>query len=321
MLICISPNPAIDRRVRLEGLSRGRINRASSVKPLPGGKAAHVAMAARALGEEVLWVGFLGGATGEELQGGLSELGIPTASVKTKAATRTNLEILERDGTVTEILEPGGHVSASELERFFSLCRDLFSECEPGTQIALSGSLPPGVPDDTYAELTRRAHSFGCFVLLDASGAALLNGLKANPDLVKPNSQEAGWATGKAVRDVDSAAEAARSIVGAGARSVAVSLGSQGLYWHGGDGTNSLFAKPPAVEVVSTVGCGDAALAGFAVARRMKLEARDAVKLSVACGSANCVAEFPGLISRREVEKLIGEVSITAIENAQNQYL
>jgi 1-phosphofructokinase len=152
MLVCVSANPAIDRRLQLERIAVGEVNRAVSAQPFPGGKAAHVAMVAHALGAEVTWVGFLGGAAGEDLESGLSALGIPLTVVRTRAETRANLEIIARDGTVTEILEPGGSVSDGEVERLISACRDIFAECAEGSQVALSGSLPPGAPVDFYVE-------------------------------------------------------------------------------------------------------------------------------------------------------------------------
>ena len=115
MLVCVSANPAIDRRLQLESMAVGEVNRAVSAQPFPGGKAAHVAMVAQALGAEVTWVGFLGGASGEECESGLSALGIPLTVVRTRAETRVNLELIARDGTVTEILEPGGSVTDGEV--------------------------------------------------------------------------------------------------------------------------------------------------------------------------------------------------------------
>jgi 1-phosphofructokinase len=128
MIVCVSANPAIDRRLRLESIAVGEVNRAVSAQPFPGGKAAHVAMAAHSLGEAVMWVGFLGGATGEECESGLSDLGIPVTIVRTLTQTRSNLEIIADDGKVTEILEPGGVVTESEVERLLSACRDIFAE-------------------------------------------------------------------------------------------------------------------------------------------------------------------------------------------------
>jgi 1-phosphofructokinase family hexose kinase len=320
MVICISPNPAIDRRLRLEQLERGGINRACSAEPLPGGKAAHVAMAARALGEEVMWVGFLGGSTGAECELGLAARGIPTSIVRTRAETRTNLEIIEQAGTITEVLEPGGEVSPSDVERFLSICRDLFSESGASAQVVLSGSLPPGAPDNLYAQLIRSAHHYGCEVLLDTSGEALRQALEAAPDVVKPNHDEAEWITGITLSDEQATVEAARRIIDAGARRVALSLGAKGMLWLN-DGTAApTFARPPSVEAGSTVGCGDVALAGLAVARSRGLSWLEALRLAVACGTANCMATAPGLIDPRQVELIAPNVVVRSLEQNHRPY-
>ena len=108
---CVSLNPAIDTRLVLDEFQVGRVNRASEVHRTPGGKAAHVAMALHALGANPKWIGFAGGATGNELMEGLRRLKIEAASVPTAQDTRVNLEIMHTRGGVTEILEPGGRVS------------------------------------------------------------------------------------------------------------------------------------------------------------------------------------------------------------------
>lgn len=315
MLICVSPNPAIDRRLRIESIAVGGVNRALSAQPFPGGKAAHVAMAAHALGEEVMWVGFLGGATGEECESGLSDLGIPVTIVRTRAETRANLEIITDDGTVTEILEPGGEVTDGEVERLMGACEELFAEAVEGSQVALSGSLPPGAPADFYAELIRLAHAFGCRALLDTSGPALRYGLKAAPDLVKPNREEAAWFSGLRVCDASAAAEVAQRMLEAGARSVGVSLGVDGMVWQREETCAPLVSQPPPVVGRSTVGCGDAALAGFAVAHARGLGDEEAVGLAVACGSANCLAPAPGLIDPREVERIARQVLVQRLQS------
>jgi 1-phosphofructokinase family hexose kinase len=315
MLICVSANPAIDRRLRIESISIGGVNRALSARPFPGGKAAHVAMVARALGEEVAWVGFLGGATGEECESGLSDLGIPVTIVRTRAGTRANLEIIADDGTVTEILEPGGAVTDGEVERLFAACRDIFAECDEGSQVAFSGSLPPGAPPDLYAELIRLAHAYDCRALLDTSGAALSHGLEAMPDLVKPNRAEAATFAGRNVRHTVEAAEVAQWLFEAGARSVAVSLGAEGMLWQRTADCAPLLSQPPSVNPRSTVGCGDAALAGFAVAHARGLCDEEALGLAVACGTANCLAEAPGLVDPREVERISRQVLVRRLQS------
>jgi len=308
MLICVSPNPALDRRLQLGELGRGRVNRALSARPLAGGKAAHVAMAARALGEEAMWVGFLGGGAGDEVEQGLAELRIPAVIVRTESGTRSNLEVVEHDGTITEILEPGGGVTAGEVERFLSMCGDVFAEWGARAQVALSGSLPPGAPEDFYAQLTRLARAEGCRVLLDTSGEPLRRGLEAGPDLVKPNREEAGWLTGRDLDDDRAVAGAALRLFAAGARSVAITLGERGLLWQHDASSSPVVAPTPRVDARSTVGCGDATLAGLAVAYKRRYSDEHTVAFAAACGAANCLAEAPGMIEAAEVRRLTGSI-------------
>ena len=310
MIICVSANPAVDRRLRLKRLEIGGVNRAAAAHPLPGGKAAHVAMAARAFGEPVLWVGFLGGSAGSACEKGLAALDIPVAVVNTGAETRSNLEIIEADGTVTEVLEPGGRVTERDLERMFSLCRDVFSEHDGRAQVALSGSLPPAAPADFYAQLIRMARAEGCRVLLDTSGEALRAALGEGPDLVKPNRDEVAALTGIEVGDERSTAEAARRLFELGARGVAISLGADGMYWQESADSLPFVARPPRVEALSAVGCGDSSVAGFAVARRRGLAGAEAVRFAAACGTANCLADAPGMIDPREVDRLARQVAV-----------
>lgn len=310
MLVCVSANPALDRRLQLESIAVGEVNRAVSATPFPGGKAAHVAMVAKALKLDVTWVGFLGGAAGEECESGLAALGIPLTIVRTRSDTRANLEIIARDGTVTEILEPGGGVTDGEVERLLSACGELFAESGEGTQVALSGSLPPGAPHDFYSELIRVAHAYGCRVLLDTSGEALRQALSASPDLVKPNRSEASWFAGRSISNADAALEVAKLMTAAGAKAAAISLGVDGIVWTDSSCADSLVGQPPPVSGRSTVGCGDAALAGFAVGLDRGWSNEESLRLAVACGTANCLAESPGLVDPMEVERILHRVSV-----------
>lgn len=310
MLVCISANPAIDRRLRLENIAVGEINRALSAQPFPGGKAAHVAMVAKALGVDVMWVGFLGGAAGEQCESGLSAFGVPLTVVRTESETRANLELVSADGKVTEILEPGGAVTEGEVERLLTTCRDLFAESERGTQVAMSGSLPPGAPADLYAELIRLAQLYGCRTLLDTSGEALRQGLKAAPDFVKPNRNEASDFAHHPIDSAGSALEVTRKFFAAGAKSVAISLGAEGMIWQRSANGDLFVSQPFPLTNCSPVGCGDAALAGFAAAHERGLSDEETLRLATACGSANCVADAPGRIDRDEVSRLSQEIEV-----------
>jgi 1-phosphofructokinase family hexose kinase len=318
MLVCISANPAIDRRLRLENIAVGEINRALSAQPFPGGKAAHVAMVAKALGLDVMWVGFLGGAAGEQCESGLSAFGVPLTVVRTESETRANLELVSADGKVTEILEPGGAVTEGEVERLLTTCRDLFAESERGTQVALSGSLPPGAPPDLYAELIRLAHLYGCRTLLDSSGEALRAGLNAAPDFVKPNRNEASAFANRCIDSPTAALESTHMFFEAGAKSVAVSLGGDGMIWQRTSVSDPFVAEPSLLANCSPVGCGDAALAGFAVAHERGLSDEETLRLATACGSANCLAQAPGRVDSGDVSRLAREIRVRRMVSCES---
>ena len=314
MFLCVSLNPAIDKRVRLEQLRHGQVNRAMEVTPAPGGKAAHVAMVLRTLGADPLWLGFAGGPTGTALIDGLNALSIRTEAVTIANATRMNLEILENGGAVTEILEPGQPVTREELERL----RDAFELVLRGSSgkmtAILSGSLPPGVPEDYYATLIELGHQCGCRMFVDTSGEPLKQALKARPDFVKPNQEEAEWLSERVIDGPRSAGNALMMIIRDGAGAGAISLGSRGLVWQGAKDGGMLFAKAPEIMVRSTVGSGDSTLAGFAFAEDQGIEREESLRLAAACGAANCLAEGPGRARAGDIARLKKEIQVEIVQ-------
>ena len=309
MIICVSANPAIDKRLRVESLAVGEVNRIRSSQAFSGGKAAHVAMSAKVLGEEVLWIGLLGGETGDEIEHQLVEFGINVVSVRTKAVTRTNLEIIDDGGRITEILEPGGMVEVSELHEFRLACTEAFEEAEDGAVVVLSGSLPPGMPTDEFGSLTKMARDSGAKVIVDTSGEALTAAIESCPDLIKPNKSEAEKAAQASIFGEDDALKAIKILRDRGSRAVCLTLGADGLVYGSVD-AEPIFVTPPKGDVISTVGCGDATVAGFAVAMKRRLDPAASLQLAAACGAANCLAHLPGQIEKKIVDDLIDNVVI-----------
>lgn len=310
MFLCVSLNPAIDKRVWLERLQRGRVNRVTEVAPAPGGKAAHVAMALRTLGADPLWMGFAGGPTGTQLIQGLKAMSIQAEAVATAESTRMNLEILENDATVTEILEPGQAITEEELERLRHAFESALRRSTVKTTAILSGSLPPGVPEDYYATLIELGHECGCRVFVDTSGEPLRQALKAGLDFVKPNQEEAEWLSGCVIDGPRPAGIALERILNAGAKAGAISLGADGLVWQAANEGKLFFAQAPQIARRSTVGSGDSALAGFAFAEDQGLEPAESLRLAAACGAANCLAEGPGRARSADIARLKKEIHV-----------
>src|SRR5437879_10414886 len=180
---CVSLNPAIDTRLILIGFLPGRVNRVAEVYRTPGGKAAHVAMALKGLGATPTWIGFSGGATGNELLAGLRLLEIETMPVSTGQSSRVNMEILDTQGALTEILEPGGTITQSEWSEFQHVRAGAFQLLADKKIVVISGSLPPGVPTEACAALVSSAQSGNCLAFVDSSGLPLSKARSAGPAL------------------------------------------------------------------------------------------------------------------------------------------
>lgn len=313
ILLCVSANPALDRQVRVPDLLRGEVNRATHALPLPGGKAAHVALSARALGAKPIWIGFLGGAIGKECGAELQKLGVEIAAIQTKSSTRVNLEIIEDSGRITEILEPGKAPDAAERAEMLRVFSEGLDSSWKGALVTISGSLPPDADPALYTSLIEAAHRAGSKVFVDTSGEALRASFRAHPDFVKPNRSETELLLGRKLIDARSVKQAADELLRLGAQSCAITLGAQGVLWVSADGRPACLAKPPQLKAISTVGCGDATLAGFACATLNGWLGEDALRFATACGAANCLAEFEGRISLSDVHSLMAKIEIETI--------
>jgi len=314
MFLCVSLNPAIDKRLTLTVLERARVNRARAVQSFPGGKSTHVAMVLRTLGGNPRWIGPCGGASGQELTAGLSALGIQATTCTTLQSTRTNLEILEDDGNFTEILEPGSALSLAEWVEFESACRNLFREEGENASVIFSGSLPAGATPRLYADLITGARGFGCKTFLDTSGEPLRLGLADKPHFVKPNREEAAQLLGKPVRALSDAVSAVRQLLSLGAESAALSLGSEGLLFCAGADAPILFAPVVPLRPRSTVGCGDSAMAGFAFGIASRYSPEDTLRLAAACGAANCSADSPGAARLENIRDFQQQISLQTLD-------
>ncbi len=312
MFLCVSLNPAVDKRLRLERLQVGSVNRVSEAIPAPGGKAAHVAMVLKTLGADPLWLGFAGGATGRQLIEGLRGLAIQVQEITTSGCTRTNLEIVENEGGVTEILEPGQRISTEELGRFEETFTKLLNEASEQPTVILSGSLPEGVPQDQYKMLAELAHEFDSRVFVDTSGDPFKYALASKPDFVKPNRGEAESWSGHAISGPSSARDILGTMLKAGAVSGAITLGSEGLVWLSTTG-DTLFATAPKLSARSCVGSGDSTLAGFAFAEQQRLPPVEALRLAAACGSANCLAPGPGSARAKDIASLKEQIEVKVL--------
>ncbi|QGP92535.1 Tagatose-6-phosphate kinase [Neomoorella glycerini] len=306
MITTVTVNTAIDKTYIVENFGINGVFRVQRVMAQAGGKGLNVARVVKALGEEVVATGFLGGHNGRFFADNLVAERIKGDFVPIAGETRICLNILDPAGkTQTELLEPGPEVSVEEGEKLREKVRVL---ARHSRVVTMSGSLAQGLPSDYYAQLIEMAHQEGTKVILDTSGTALLEGLKARPFMVKPNLQEAEALTGKPLNDETARWDFLCRLLNAGVEIAVLSLGEEGALF--ATGNNFFRVTPPEVQVINTVGCGDAFVAGFAVALARGEDVPDAARLATAAAAANAASLGTGQCNVEVVEKLIAQVEL-----------
>ena len=301
-------NTAIDRLVSLDTLAPGQVQRVGQVRAYPGGKGLHVAQTIAALGEPVQLVGLTDAIHRNLVARRMSERGVLFHGVEMADELRSCLALRERDGRITELLDPGPLLDGRMQQQLL----DTLGRClESSDMLVLSGSLPRGFADDTYAALVRSAGtSLPC--LVDASGAALRHAVDSGAWLLKPNRDEAGELAGRPLVTAADAATLVRELHARGIARPVVTLGAQGAV--GFDGETAWHASLDIGRSKNAVGSGDCLLAGLAVGFKRDMAMDAALRLGVACGAANAMHEETGYVRRADVEALLPQVRVVRID-------
>lgn len=261
MFVTVTANPSIDRTIEVGALVRGGLHRATAVHVQPGGKGINVARALVCNGIKARAVVPAGGVEGDQLISLLSDYSIDVVRVPLAGPVRMNVSVIEPDATVTKLNEPGAHLTEDEVN---ALAEAVINAARDASWVVVAGSLPPGVPTEFYADLIRRLATVEAHVAVDTSGPALRAALAAKPTLVKPNHHELEEAVKRPLSTLGAVVAAAQELRDSGTQAVLASLGNDGAVLVDGEG--EWHAEAPVVTARSSVGAGDAMLAGFLAA-------------------------------------------------------
>ena len=261
MIITLTLNPSLDRAVELDRLVRGDVLRATSARLDPGGKGVNVSRALLANRVRSRAVLPSGGDEGTQLVRLLAAEGVDLLAVPIAGRTRSNLTLAEPDGTVTKVNEPGPSLSPAEFE---AIAEKVLSATDAGGWVVVSGSTPPGLPVEAFGVLCQRLADAGFRLVVDTSGPPLCAAATAGATLVKPNREELAEAVGRRLDSLPDVVSAAEEIRSWGAGTVLASLGADGAVLVEAGGV--ITGDCPVSRPRSTVGAGDALLAGFLAA-------------------------------------------------------
>jgi 1-phosphofructokinase/tagatose 6-phosphate kinase len=315
MIITVTLNAAIDKTLAVPNFRLGRRHRAVEQTSMAGGKGVNVARALKTLGQPVIATGVAGGPTGTRIIEQLTDAAILNDFVRIREESRTSTAVVDpTTGEQTEINERGPAVSEAELELFI----DKLLYLAKGAGVCVfSGSLPRGVPDDLYARLISEINRLGVVTVLDSEGEALRLGTRAEPTVVTPNEPEAEELVGHEFADDEDKPAAVGAIHELGAREAIMTLPSGCIGLVGDNADRHLYRveiDTGLVEPRSTVGSGDAFLAGYVAARYGGTDPSECLRFAVACGAESIQHFGAGVLDPREVERLVSEVSVEQLE-------
>jgi 1-phosphofructokinase family hexose kinase len=291
MIHVVQANPAMDRIEVLPNLEVNGVNRAVRTYAVPGGKGLNTARGIRQLGGEVAAYGLLGGWVGEFIRDVCGRLGIEDRHTTISGTTRVCTVIVELDsGRSTVVNEQGPEVAPHEAA---SLVEVLVPRCRSGDLVVLTGSLPPNVADEFYAEIVDKVQAGGARAIVDTAGEPLRRAMGRGPWMVKPNHRELSEVLGRGLSGEEELLGAMTAQLRLGTEVVVVTLGASGL----------LAVTPsarwrvvvPAVHAINPTGSGDFFLAGLASMVERGAELSEALRFGAACAVANAMTITPEL--------------------------
>lgn len=302
MILCLCPNPSIDKYVWVNDIQTRKVNRVIKEKSFAGGKGIHVAMGIHELGEEVSILGFWGETNGKWIKDLCENTGIKCFGPEIKGWNRTCLTF-KSDGKYneTEILGNGPYIKEKEYMSFVTDYKRLMNESD---YVEMSGSWPESFNSADYSVFLELAKKKNKITFVDCSGDLLQSALDFYPDTIHISYQEGQ----SFYREKDSIEQITGKLL-KNCRQAVVTNGKKGLNMHV---NNELIHALARVEnVISEVGSGDSLVAGLVFARVKSYSVEDTARLAAACGAANCIREDLGMFYKKDVDRLFSQVELS----------
>lgn len=309
-VVTVTLNAAVDQTLDVPDFAVGAVNRALSETRTAGGKGINVAAFLSGGPSPVTATGFLGADNTAVFEALFRDRRIADRCLRVPGSSRTNVKVVDRKGgSVTDINLPGPHIADTSWRTLLDTLDELGAL---NGVFVLAGSVPTGLPDSAYAEIIPVLRRHGAFVALDASGAPLRHAMAARPDMIKPNTHELSELLGRPLEGRGDVVGAARELAVRGVALVVVSMGADGAVFV--DGGQALLAVPPRVEVASTVGAGDAMVAGVLAARLAGGDLEECARRGTAYAAGTLSQLGPVLPPAARLTELMGAVRVETID-------
>lgn len=301
MIYTITFNPSLDYVLKVPELSLGKINRSENEKIYIGGKGINVSRVLNTLGMKSIPLGFIAGFTGKELKSKLIDSGIEPEFIEVREGnTRINIKI--KGEVETAINANGPNINDYSIALLLKQIDDLDSN----DIVILAGYVPSTIDSSIYALICKKLYDKNVPFIVDTSGKHLIDSLKYNPFLIKPNKEEVEECLGIKIESIDDLRNGMKRLQELGALNVLVSLGEDGAMLIDDQG-NEYGLSAPSINVVNSVGAGDSMLAGFMYGFLKNRDYKEALIYGVACGTAT--AQCDDLATIDKIELMLDKIN------------
>jgi len=309
MITTVTLNPAIDRTILIKELAYGEVNRINQGREDIGGKGINVSKVLHQFYEKTIAIGFIGEDNKGEAYRLLKKDNVEHDFVLVDALTRLNIVIVELDKDITTNINEAGFTINEH--HYKSFIEKMLHYAKASDYMVFSGSIPPGLGNDTYKSLIDMVSNH-VKTVLDADGELLIEGIKSAPYMIKPNIHELEHAFKTTIDTDEKVVKIARKMIEEyGISLVLVSLGSDGAILVSKD--EAYKANPVEVEVKNTVGAGDSMVGGFLHGLSEGYDLGTCLKYGSACGTLAVMTEANQTLDQSLLDSIMKEIIINAL--------
>lgn len=315
MIITVTFNPAIDKTAEVDTFVAGGLNRLNHVMQDAGGKGVNVSKTIHAFGGQSLCTGFLAGSAGTYIESALQDLSIACDFIWVDGMTRTNLKVLDQQMNLTELNEAGPPITEKEVQQ---LVDKIIGLCTPDTIVVLSGNVSQGVDTGIYYDMISKIKEAGGRVVFDADGDLFAKGIEAHPYVIKPNKYELATYFNVA-QDVtnEEIIALAKTLLNEDTQYVVVSMGKEGSIFITKE--QVIHAEALHVTAHSSVGAGDAMVAGITYALAQHMDLEEMIRFSVAASAGAVMTKGTQPAELAVVEAFKEKVEMTILEDNEHE--
>ena len=310
-IVTLTFSPCIDKSTSVPQLMPEKKLQCAIPKLEPGGGGINVARAIKKLGGEAIAIFTSGGYTGKYFNHLLQQENITSISIDTLNETRENIIVFENSTTNQYRF---GMPPAPLLESEWKACLQAIEDVGDIEYIVASGSLPPGVPVNIFAQLSDIAQKKHAKLIVDTSGKGLEYAIASGVYFIKPNLSELAMLAGvESVSKQDVVPFARKILLNSKCNIIVISMGMEGAVMI--TAGEVYYAVPPQVVRKSTVGAGDSMVAGITYALFKQMGLQDALSFGVACGTAATMNSGTQLCKKEDADRLFELIKNAAITN------